>query len=606
MTPRVHFLVLAVLLLLDGLGNNSIAQNIAEQPKQQFRFIGSVIDADSKQPIAARVYLQDAQGNWLFVRSASDQGTAWPYMEAWVPMPHSVERHTTVSAHPFAIDLAPGEYQVLIERGKEYLPLGEKLLIADVEASPIGQAPKPPPLEKSFALQRWSNMAAQGWYSGETHVHRRIAELPNVMSAEELNVTFPVTFWTTSSDKAPNLEPSSLRSQGPSPFGPREDLGYDPIWVNNQQVILPRNTEYEIFSIGPRQHTLGAIFVLNHRTPFTQTVPPVGAIVQQARREGALLDLDKHNWPWSLMLVPIAKVDLFELSNNSVWRTNFGFKQAGFALPPWKEFEKESPGVLTEWGWLEFGFEMFYALLNCGFRMSPTAGTASGVHPVPLGHSRVYVHTGADFKLDDWLDGLRRGRSFVTTGPMLTARVDGELPGKIFPASRDHCGEFTWEADVVSPEPISRVEVLVNGQVKHGVTPEVVRTEQGAWKWSGQGVLSINDENRINGTIRDNDFKRSDGAIRDIESGWVVVRAWSDQPDGRKRFAHTGAWYFEVDQQPVRPPVQQIDYLLQQLDASIEKQRGVLPPEAMAEFEQAREVYRQIQLAAYADPVIQR
>jgi hypothetical protein len=52
--------------------------------------------------------------------------------------------------------------------------------------------------------------------------------------------------------------------------------------------------------------------------------------------------------------------------------------------------------------------------------------------------------------------------------------------------------------------------------------------------------------------------------------------------------------------------VQQIDYLLQQLDASIEKQRGVLPPEAMAEFEQAREVYRQIQLAAYADPVIQR
>jgi hypothetical protein len=189
---------------------------------------------------------------------------------------------------------------------------------------------------------------------------------------------------------------------------------------------------------------------------------------------------------------------------------------------------------------------------------------------------------------------------------MLTARVDGELPGKIFPASRDHCGEFTWEADVVSPEPISRVEVLVNGQVKHGVTPEVVRTEQGAWKWSGQGVLSINDENRINGTIRDNDFKRSDGAIRDIESGWVVVRAWSDQPDGRKRFAHTGAWYFEVDQQPVRPPVQQIDYLLQQLDASIEKQRGVLPPEAMAEFEQAREVYRQIQLAAYADPVIQR
>ena len=52
-------------------------------------------------------------------------------------------------------------------------------------------------------------------------------------------------------------------------------------------MILPRNTEYEIFSIGPRRHTLGALFILNHRTPFTQTMPPVRMIVEQARREGA-------------------------------------------------------------------------------------------------------------------------------------------------------------------------------------------------------------------------------------------------------------------------------------------------------------------------------
>ena len=84
------------------------------------------------------------------------------------------------------------------------------------------------------------------------------------------------------------------------------------------------------------------------------------------------------------MLVPIASVDLFELSNNSVWRTNFGFKQAGHALPPWKEFEQESPGVLTEWGWLQFGFEMYYALLNCGFDESD-CGHGIRVHPVPLG-----------------------------------------------------------------------------------------------------------------------------------------------------------------------------------------------------------------------------
>lgn len=551
------------------------------QTLQKVSFVGSIIDADTQQPIAARVYFQDAQGNWLFVRSASEQGSAWPYSEEWVPMPQSVERHTTVSAHPFAIDLAPGEYQVIVERGKEYLPLTEKLVISDET------------LEKTFSLQRWSHMAAQGWYSGETHVHRRIAELPNVMSAEELNVAFPVTFWTTSSDKAPDLEPSGLRSQGPSPLGPREDLGFEPIWINDHQVILPRNTEYEIFSIGPQRHTLGALFILNHRTPFTQKVPPVGPIVEQARREGALLDLDKHNWPWSLMLVPVAQVDLFELSNNSVWRTNFGFKQAGHALPPWKEFEQESPGNLTEWGWLEFGFEMYYALLNCGFRMSPTAGTASGVHPVPLGHSRVYVHTGAAFNLDAWLDGLRRGRSFVTTGPMLTARVNNEFPGQVFQIGRDHSGEFSWDVEVVSPDPISRVEIIFNGRVMSSITPEAKQTEQDAWKWSEKGVLSIGDKER-------------GGSLGDIGSGWAVVRTWSDQPDGRKRFAHTGAWYFDVDQQPVSPPRQQIDYLLEQLETSLEKQRGVLSPESLAEFEQARDVYRQIQSTAYVDPATQR
>ena len=39
----------------------------------------------------------------------------------------------------------------------------------------------------------------------------------------------------------------------------------------------------------------------------------------------------------------------------------------------------------TERGWIDFNFQNYYALLDCGFKMRPTAGTASGVHPVPLG-----------------------------------------------------------------------------------------------------------------------------------------------------------------------------------------------------------------------------
>lgn len=297
---------------------------------------GEIVDASTGKPIAARVYLQNEAGEWLFVESADRAGSALPYREEWVPMLQSVERHTTLSAHPFHIDLPAGNYTLEVERGKEYRPLKTVLKVADQ------------PLEKTFALQRWANASERGWYTGETHVHRRIHELPNVMLAEDLNVAFPVTFWTTRSDRAPDLAPSTLRSQGPSPFGPREDHGTEPIYIDREHVIVPRNTEYEIFSIGDRRHTLGAVFVLNHKSVFTATAPPVADIAELAHREGALLDLDKHSWPWSMMLVPVAKVDLFELSNNSVWRTKFGFNQLSAKLPAWMQVEQDSPTTLTE------------------------------------------------------------------------------------------------------------------------------------------------------------------------------------------------------------------------------------------------------------------
>ncbi len=78
------------------------------------------------------------------------------------------------------------------------------------------------------------------------------------------------------------------------------------------------------------------------------------------------------------------------------------------------------------------------------------------------------------------------------------------------------------------------------------------------------------------------------------ESGWAVFRTWTNLPDGRKRFAHTGAWYFEVDNQPIRPPKQQLDYLIQELEASMSLQKGVLPQDAYAEFESALDYYKSL------------
>lgn len=536
-------------------------------PLTATELVGKVVDSKTQEVIAARIYIQDHQGEWIFVESADSRGTALPYREQWVPMPRSVEKHTTVSAHPFEVDLKPGSYTITIERGKEYLPAE-----FEIEVSGARQ-------EETFSLHRFADYASLGWYSGETHVHRRISELPNVMLAEDLNVAFPVTFWTTESDRVPNLLPSTLRRQGPSPFGDRVDLGVAPIRIDPCHVILPRNTEYEIFSVGDKRHVLGAVFILNHQTRFDQTMPPVADIARQAHKEGALLDLDKHSWPWSLMLVPVADIDLFELSNNSVWRTQFGFRNSSVAPPEYMKIETNDGGM-TEWGWIRYGLETYYALLNCGFRLKPTAGTASGVHPVPLGYSRVYVHIDGDFSVDKWLEGLKRGSSFVTNGPLLEAKINGEYPGSTFVSNKKVTLELKGSAAYW--QPIERFEWIVNGEVSDTFHPAVSSQDP------KPPYLY--------------EFKSQ--SIEISTSSWVALRAIRQSESGRVQFAHTAPWFIDIRGTQLLPKRVQIDFLIQRMKDELARNQEVLEDDSLDEFRQALEVYETLrdQLDAAQDP----
>ncbi len=501
--------------------------------------------------------MQSSAGEWLFVQSASEDGTALPYREQWVPMPQAIEKHTTISAHPFRIDLEPGEYTVTIERGKEYHSLTRKITI---ESSPIRQ---------TFPLQRWINMAELGWYSGETHVHRRIQELPNVQLAEDLNVSFPVTFWTTEAYQIPTTAPSPLRRQGPSPFGPRQDRGHQIINIDASHVIYPRNTEYEIFSVNGQPHTLGVLSILNHRSTFDRGIPPVKTIAEQVHREGGLIDLEKHSWPWSMMLVPVAKVDLYELSNNSVWKTSFGFRGDMGSTAAYMKIDTDDVGM-TEWGWIQYGLENYYTLLNCGFRLQPTAGTASGVHPVPLGYSRVYVQLDGDFRGGRWLNGLKNGRSFVTTGPMLLVTVDGRGPGSVFAKDDATIQSYRVQGSAVGARPLEKIEFVNNGDVVKTITPTNRPTDRGAFE------------------------SRFDVSIDVNETSWLAVRCVEKSEHGRRRFAHTAPWHFEVADQPIRPRRVEVDYLIHRVQREMERNAKLLPAEVLAEYEEAMAIYRKI------------
>src|SRR5437870_346430 len=66
-----------------------------------------------------------------------------------------------------------------VERGEEYRPF---VLRAEVGNEPV---------HLRLPLHRWISMARRSWFSGDTHVHRTLAELSNVVMAEDLNVAWP-------------------------------------------------------------------------------------------------------------------------------------------------------------------------------------------------------------------------------------------------------------------------------------------------------------------------------------------------------------------------------------------------------------------------------
>jgi hypothetical protein len=492
---------------------------------------GEVVDAATGKPLPCRVTIRGADGKFHFAKSTSPDGSAIEYKKQ--ASKQSMEVHVTLSAHPFSVALPPGKYTVIVQRGKEYLPETRTVDIADEDAS------------ISVRLRRWVNMAERGWFSGETHVHRMPDQLPNVMLAEDLNVALPITSWVQES----HTPPGSANKAGAAVPNDAKITEVDPT-----HVFWSRNTEYEIFSVNKKRHTLGALFILNHKTLFEEGMPPVRPVVEKARKEGALLELDKHNWPWSMMLAPVFEVDLYELSNNHLWETEFAFRDFGSPAPDFMNVRKDAKGY-TEEGWIDYTFQNYYALLNCGLRMKPTAGCASGVHPVPLGFGRVYVKIDGPFSYDQWIAGLRAGRSFVTTGPML------------FVTGMKH-RQLSITAE--SAFPVSRVELVINGDVVALPRPQNKSTPTGGF---------------VSTTIFD---------LKADESCWVVARCFEERPDGRPRWAHTAPIHVEVEGRPLRPRRAEVEFLIKRVEEEIARNTGVLSEDAMAEYHQALGFYKDL------------
>jgi hypothetical protein len=444
-------------LLLLGLLRLAVP---AAQPAEPGRVEITIREKNTGQVIPCRIHLKDAAGR-------PQRAPRLPFWHDHFVCPGTVQ-----------LELPPGRYTFEIERGPEYRPgTGSFTLPEKGSEKPL------------VPLERSADLAAEGWWAGELHVHRPVGDVELLMRAEDLHVAPVITWWNNRNQWAKEQPP-------PNPL-----------------VRFDGNRYYHLLA-GEDEREGGALLYFNLNEPLAiagagREFPPPLRFVEQARRQkGAWVDAEKPFW-WDLpSWAASGQIDSVGLANNHMCRARM-YEDEAWGKP---RVVERLPPPRGNGFWSQ---EIYYHLLNCGLRIPPSAGSASGVLPNPVGYNRVYVHLGPDLDHTKWWHGLRAGRSFVTNGPLLRVRVGGQLPGHVFtgPAGKEIRLEVT--AALTSNDPVSFLEVIKDGEVERKVPFR---------EWSRTGTL---------GTLR---FKTS---------GWFLVRAITDNPR-TFRFASTGPYYVEI------------------------------------------------------------
>jgi hypothetical protein len=420
----------------------------------------SVLDRATGKPVACRIHLKDAAGKPQLARQL-------PCWNDHFVCPGTVQ-----------LDLMPGRYTFEIDRGPEY-PLSSGSFTLESKGS-VKLTAKP---------ERLTDLTAEGWWSGDLHVHRPVNDIELLMRAEDLHIAPVITWWNNRN------------------LWDKRTLPAEPL------VRFDNNRYYQVMA-GEDERDGGALlfFHLKQPLPIAGAVreypSPMNFLTQARRVPGAWIDIEKPFW-WDVPVwVASGQVDSIGLANNHMCRDRM-YENEAWGKP---RDVKRLPPPLGNGYWSQ---EIYYNLLNCGLRLPPSAGSASGVLPNPVGYNRVYVHTGTAFDHGKWWEGLRAGRCFVTNGPLLRVRAAGQLPGHVFTVSEAKELVLEVRVKLTGRDPVRFVEIIRNGSVERRVpVEEVIRT----------GSL---------------------GKLRFDHSGWFLVRAIADNRQ-TFRFASTGPFYVEV------------------------------------------------------------
>jgi hypothetical protein len=377
------------------------------------------VDAATGEPVGSRIHLTASDGKFYAPVDAyarvSSQGDALFHQ-----------------AGSFRVEVPSGPVRFDAVKGFEYYP---KRTAVTVEAGEVR--------EVTVALERMTDMAARGWYSGSTHVHMNYGgNLHNTL--ENLLMMSEAEGQDVVNEQIANKDNRILDYQYFVPGG-----GAHPLSTSKRVLVVGQ--EYRppfyghVFFFGLRDHLISPFTTGYEGTGVESLYPSNTDMFRKAKAQGATvgyvhafggesdpLEGDLGGAKGYIVDAALGTTDAVEWSDSS---------RAGFF--PW------------------------YATLNNGLRVTAVGGedSISSLQRSKLvGSFRTYVHTGdRGLTMEAWFDGLRKGNAFVTNGPLVELTLDGRLPGETvaLPASG---GEVEVEAHVSSIAPLDRVFLVSNGE----------------------------------------------------------------------------------------------------------------------------------------------
>jgi hypothetical protein len=213
--------------------------------------------------------------------------------------------------------------------------------------------------------------------------------------------------------------------------------------------------------------------------------------------------------------------------------------------------------------------------MNCGFRVTASGGedSISNMQQTPaLGAARVYAQLGDKLEWSRWVEAIDQGRTFITNGPLVELRVDGELPGAEI--QRADPGTVEVSARLETAFPVDRFELIFRGEVVKRI-PLEAGGRAASWR----------------------------GRVEVPQSGWFTLRALSDKPvypiDDTNLHAETSAVYVIVGDKPIRSK-QDAEYFIRWID-DITRQAAEHPgwrserekEHVLGQFREARQVFEE-------------